>query len=78
LVPAFDRLQKAAGLSEGRISLADLDILAAALMELLGFALANMPEPMCRERLNGFPGILAGDVAHKRRRIEQMISKGSA
>jgi hypothetical protein len=72
-----DRLQKATGLNEGPISLGDLDILAAALMELLGFALANMPEPMCRERLNGFPTILEGDVAQKRRRIGQMIPKGS-
>ena len=40
----LDRLLKSAGLSEGPMSLGDLDVLAAASMELLAFALANMPE----------------------------------
>ena len=43
-----NRLQEAACVRELRTR-ADLDILAAAALELLTSALANMPEPMARE-----------------------------
>src|SRR5215471_759558 len=41
----LERLKKAANVGEGPMSLGKLDILAAASMELLTLALANMPEP---------------------------------
>ena len=79
----LDRLQKAAGVSEGPISLGDLDILAAAAMELLTSALANMPEPMRGQRVTGLSETLAADVAKKREQLgldvlQQTPPKGSA
>jgi len=64
------------------MSLGDLDILAAASMELLALAIAKMPKSMRDVRLKGLPAVLAADVAQKRKRIEQTIAqtipKGSA
>ena len=78
----LEQLKKAAGLSEGPMSLGNLDILAAASMELLALAIANMPKSMREIRLKGLPAILAADAAQKRKRIEQTIEqaipKGSA
>jgi hypothetical protein len=71
----LEQLKKAAGLSEGPMSLGDLDILAAASMELLALAIANMPKSMREIRLKGLPAILAADVAQKRKRIEQTIEQ---
>ena len=65
------RLKKAANVGEGPMSLGKLDILAAASMELLTLALANMPEPTRSERVKGLSATLAADVAQKRKRIEQ-------
>ena len=65
------RLKKAANVGEGLMSLGKLDILAAASMELLTLALANMPEPTRGERVKGLSATLAADVAQKRKRIEQ-------
>jgi len=73
----LENLKKAAGLSEGPMSLGDLDILAAS-MELLALTLANMPKSMREIRLRAMPAILAADVAQKRKRIEEKIPKGSA
>lgn len=69
----LERLKKAANVGEGPMSLGKLDILAAASMELLALALANMPEPARGERLKGLSATLAADVAQKRKRIEQKI-----
>jgi hypothetical protein len=45
------RLQKAAGVGKPKpMNLADLEVLAAALMELLTTALANMPDKQRTER----------------------------
>jgi hypothetical protein len=74
----LDRLQKAAGLGEGAMNQADLDVLAVASAELLTNTLANMPEPMRSDRLKAFSESMAADVAKKRERIEQSIPKGSA
>jgi hypothetical protein len=74
----LDQLQKAAGLGEGAMNQADLDVLAVASAELLTNTLANMPEPMRSDRLKAFSETLAADVAKKRERIEQSIPKGSA
>jgi hypothetical protein len=78
----LDRLQKAAGVRELR-TMADLDILAAALMELLTTTFANMPEPMRGQRVRGLSETLAADVAQKREQLgldvlQQMPPKGSA
>jgi hypothetical protein len=78
----LDRLQKAAGVRELR-TMADLDILAAALMELLTTTFANMPEPMRGQRVRGLSETLAADVAQKREQLgldvlQQTPSKGSA
>jgi hypothetical protein len=67
------RLQKAANVGEGPMSLGKLDIIAAASMELLTSALANMPEPTRGERVRGLSASLAADVAQKRKRLEQKI-----
>jgi hypothetical protein len=67
------RLRKAAGADDGPMSLGDLDILAAASMELLTSALANMPEPMRGKMVNKLSEIFAADVAEKRQRLEQKI-----
>jgi hypothetical protein len=72
------RLQKAAGLEEGAMNQADLDVLAVAAAELLTNTLANMPEPMRSDRLKAFSEALPSEVAKKRERIEQSIPKGSA
>jgi hypothetical protein len=74
----LDRLQKAAGVAEGAMNQADLDVLAVAALELLTNTLANMPEPMRGDRVRAFSEALAADVAKKRERIEQSIPKGSA
>ena len=74
----LDRLQKAAGLGEGPMTQADLDVLAVASVELLTNTLANMPEPMRGDRLRAFTESLEADAAKKRERIEQSIPKGSA
>jgi hypothetical protein len=73
----LDRLQKAAGLGEGAMNQADLDVLAVASVELLTNTLANMPEPMRGDRLRAFSETLAADVAKKRERIEHSTPKGS-
>jgi hypothetical protein len=82
VVALLDRLQKAAGVGELRTR-ADLDILAAALWELLATTLANMPEPMRGQRVTGLSETLAADVAKKREQLgldvlRQTPPKGSA
>ena len=77
-----DRLQEAAGVRELRTR-ADLDILAAALWELLATTLANMPEPMRGQRVTGLSETLAADVAKKREQLgldvlQHAPPKGSA
>ena len=77
-----DRFQEAAGVRELRTR-ADLDILAAALWELLATTLANMPEPMRGQRVTGLSETLAADVAKKREQLgldvlQQTPPKGSA
>jgi hypothetical protein len=77
-----NRLQEAAGVRELRTR-ADLDILAAAALELLTSALANMPEPMRDQRVRGVSETLAADVAKKREQLgldvlQQTPPKGSA
>jgi hypothetical protein len=66
-------LQKAAGLAKGSMRLGDLEVLAAASMELLTLTLANMPEPRRGEVVRGLSETLAADVAQKRKRLEQKI-----
>jgi len=65
------RLQKAAGVREGPMSLGDLQVLAAAAMELLTSASANMPEPRRGEVVRRLSETMAADVARKRERLEQ-------
>ena len=82
VVGVLDRLQKAAGVGELRTR-ADLDILAAAALELLTSALANMPEPMRGERVRGVSETLTAEVAKKREQLglnvlQQTPPKGSA
>jgi hypothetical protein len=80
------RLQKAAGVAKPKpMNLADLEVLAAALMELLTTALANMPEPRRGEIVRGLSAELAADVSKKREWLEQRlltrrldVPKGSA
>jgi len=67
------RLQKAAGMGSGRMSLSELDILAAASTELLTSTLANMPEPLRGERVWELPETTSADAAKKRERLEQKI-----
>lgn len=74
----LDRLHKAAGMGEGPMNQADLDVLAVASTELLTNTLANMPEPMRGHRVKALSKTLAAEVAEKRKRIEQSIPKGSA
>jgi hypothetical protein len=63
------RLQKAAGVGKPKpMNLADLEVLAAALLELLTTTLANMPEPR-REIVRSAE--LAADVSKKREWLEQ-------
>jgi hypothetical protein len=65
------RLQKTAGVGKPKpMNLADLEVLAAALMELLTTALANMPEPRRGEIVRIF--FRAGSrVSKKREWLEQ-------
>jgi hypothetical protein len=77
-----NRLQEAAGVRELR-NMADLDILAAAALELLTSALANMPEPMRGKRVSGVSETLAAEVAKKREQLgldvlQHTPPKGSA
>ncbi len=74
----LDRLQKAAGVGQGPMKQADLDVLAVASVELLTNTIANMPEPMRGDRLRALSATLKADVAKKRKRIEQNITKSSA
>jgi hypothetical protein len=74
----LDRLQKAAGVGEGQMSQADLDVLAVATVELLTNTLANMPGRMGRDRLRALTVSLEADVAKKRERIEHSARKDSA
>jgi hypothetical protein len=67
------QLMKAAGLEEGPISLGKLEICAAAAMELLTSILANMPEPMRGQAVEGLSKTLATDVAKKHERLERKI-----
>lgn len=69
----LNRLLKAARVSKDRMKQGDLDVLAAATMELLTMTLANMPEPIRGKRVEGLSATLAADVAKKRERIEQNI-----
>jgi hypothetical protein len=55
------------------MKLGDLEILAAASMELLTLTLANTPEPARGETVRGLSATLATDVAQKRKRLEQKI-----
>jgi hypothetical protein len=71
----LDRLQKAAGVGEGPMSQADLDVLAVATVELLTSTLANMPERMGGDRLRALMVTLEADVAKKRERIEHSVRK---
>jgi len=67
------QLKKAAGVSDGPMSQGDLAVLAAASMELLTLAIANMPQPRRGETVRALSWTLAIDVAKKRERIEQKI-----
>jgi hypothetical protein len=68
------RLQKAAGVGKPKpMNLADLEVLAAASMELMTTALANMPEPRRGEIVRGLSETLAVDVAKKREWLERNI-----
>jgi hypothetical protein len=69
----LNRLLKAARVGKDRMKQGDLDVLAAATMELLTMALANMPEPIRGKRVEGLSATLAADVAKKRERLEQNI-----
>ena len=65
------RLQKAAGVGKPKpMNLADLEVLAAALLEPLTTTLANMPEPR-REIVRALSAELAADVSKKREWLEQ-------
>ena len=66
------RLQKAAGVGKPKpMNLGDLEVIAAASMELLTTALANMPEPRRGELVGGLSTTIAADVARKREWLEQ-------
>jgi hypothetical protein len=68
------RLQKAAGVGKPKpMNLGDLEVLAAASMELLTTTLANMPEPRRGEIVRGLSESLAADVARKREWLEQRL-----
>jgi hypothetical protein len=69
----LNRLLKTARVGKGLMSQGDLDVLAAAAMELLTMVLANMPEPIRGERVKGLSATLAANVAQKRERLEQKI-----
>ena len=68
------RLQKAARVGKPKsMNLGDLEVLAAASMELLTTTLANIPEPRRGEIVSGLSATMAADVARKREWLEQMI-----
>jgi hypothetical protein len=68
------RLQKAAGVGKPKpMSLGDLEVLAAASMDLLTTALANIPEPRRGEIVKGLSATMAADIARKREWLEQTI-----
>ena len=68
------RLAEAAGVTQPKpMNLSDLEVLAAASMELLTTALANIPEPRRSELVNGLSATMAADVARKREWLEQRI-----
>jgi hypothetical protein len=69
----LERLKKAAGVSGGKINLGELEVLAAASMELLTLTLANMPEPKRGEIVRGLTETLAADVAQKREHLENKL-----
>ena len=69
----INRLLKAARVGKDRMKQGDLDVLAAATMELLTMTLANMPEPIRGKRVEGLSATLAADVAKKRERLDQNI-----
>ncbi len=69
----LNRLLKAAGVGKDRMKQGDLDVLAAATMELLTMTLANMPEPIRGKRVQGLSATLAADVAKKREQLDQNI-----
>ena len=69
----LNRLLKAARVSKDQMKQGDLDVLAAATMELLTMTLANMPEPIRGKRVDGLSAALAADVAKKRERLDQNI-----
>ena len=69
------RLQKAAGVGKPKpMNLGDLEIIAAASMELLTTAIANMPEPRRGEIVRGLSESLAADVGRKREWLERRFS----
>lgn len=69
----LNRLLKTARVGKGLMSRGDLDVLAAAAMELLTMVLANMPEPIRGERVKALSATLAANDAQKRERLEQKI-----
>jgi len=70
------RLQKAAGVGKPKpMHLGDLEVIAAASMELLTTALANMPEPRRGELVGGLSTTMAADVARKREWLEQILGR---
>ncbi len=73
-------LQEAAGARSGPVAVSELQVIAAAAMELLTVTLANMPEPERSHAVERLSKTLATDVAKKRQRLEQKIPppEGSA
>ncbi len=62
------RLAEAAGVTQPKpMTLSDLEVLAAASMELLTTALANIPEPRRGKLVNGFVGDHGGRCCPKAR-----------
>jgi hypothetical protein len=62
------RLQKAAGVGKPKpMNLGDLEVIAAASMELLTTAIANMPKPRRGEMVRGLSESLAGRCRQKAR-----------
>ena len=70
----YRRLLKAADLKGGLMSQGDLDVVAAAAMDLMTMAVANMAEPMRSERVKLLSETMAANVAQKRETLEQKIS----
>jgi hypothetical protein len=67
------RLQNAGVGKPKPMNLGDLEVLAAASMELLTTTLANMPEPRRGEIVRGLSETLAVDVAQKREWLGRKI-----